>query len=86
MKCKTAINRVTTYYGKINELLYPISNRLAEVLDDSSAHIGFQASDGMVVVYRGGQDNASIAMLPDFDELLKLDKDLLLEKLDEAGI
>lgn len=86
MKAAVAIKKAWELNQKIEKLTNPISEKVAEILDDDCAHIVYQAGDGMCVAYRGGMDNAAIEFMNDFDGLLKLNKEELLEELDRAGI
>lgn len=83
MKASTAIAKATVLELKQKALLDPVSEKLAAILEDDGVHITYQYGDGMCVAYRAGMDNACISLIGDFDELLKLDKDRLLEELDK---
>ena len=86
MKESTALYKAVELDAKAQSLLSPIGKKLAKILDDDCAHISLQPGDGAVVAYRGGIDNAAIAFTVGIDELLKLNKEDLLNELDRAGI
>ena len=85
MKAETALKKALQHLIKIEELIEPINSRLADILEDQSAHVLYQAGDGFVVSYREGLDNAGIDSL-DMDSLLKMGKAELLAVLDENSV
>lgn len=86
MKASTALKKAFQHNAKANELMNPVSKTLSEILDDDCAHIVIQPGDGLVVAYNQGRDNACIRFTKGIDHLLTLNKDQLLDELDEASI
>lgn len=85
MKPSTKLKKATVHHDKAMVLLNSLNDTLVALLDDECAHFTF-STDGIVIAYRGGMDNAWLAMI-DIDELLKLtDKNEALKILDRAGI
>lgn len=85
LKASTALKRARFHLEKGYALLAPLSEKVAEILEDESAHVFDQSGDGFVVAYRGGQAN-SILWHEQVDALLKLPKHELLEALDSHSI
>ncbi|MBU2968765.1 hypothetical protein KO527_05305 [Pseudoalteromonas sp. C2R02] len=85
MKPSTKLKKANVHYNKAMALIGSLREQLVALLDDDSAHISF-ATDGLVIAYRGGFDNAWLNVI-DIDELMRLtDKKEALEILDKARI
>lgn len=86
MRPSTALKKAFEHSQKINELLSPVSKKLAEILCDESTHITIQPNDGLVIAYKDGMNNSALAFLPEIEKLLNMDKKQLLNELDKACI
>lgn len=85
MKTSVALKRATALHNKIDDLLQDHSLRLRQILDDESAHFCYQPGDGWCIAYRGGNDNAAVALL-DIDAVMEMSGQDFLDAIDDAGI
>ena len=86
MKTSTALHKAFELQKKIDKLLEPHNKRIADLLGDDCAHFAYQASDGFVIAYRGGKDNAAVSFI-DIDAIMDMDdKNEILAIIDKAGI
>ena len=85
MKPSAVLRKARKHNYMAEKLIDTFTDKLRDLLDDECAHISF-STDGLVVVYRGGMDNAAISFM-DIDAFMKLtDEEEALKTLDKAGI
>ena len=84
MRVSATIKKASDYVDKAFKLLEPINEDLAELLDDKSAHITPQ-TDGFVIAFNGGLDNAWLGFM-EIEKLLKLNKESALIILKAASL
>ena len=85
MKPSTSLKNAFVHHQKSIEIIECFDDKIRELLQDDCAGISF-STDGLVIVYRGGNGNSTLNNI-DIDKFLKLtDKNEALEILDRAAI
>ena len=85
-KSQKVIEKVEELHAKIDKLLLPINNRLAEIYDedDGSPQV-FMQTDGMCISY-GCMSNSLLNYMPPMNEILVMSKEELERTLNGASI
>ncbi len=88
MKPSKITSKAIKLQNQVYELLKPLNKKLAEVLDNESAHFVFQMGDGLCICYddhHGLAQNACVSFI-DIDELFTSNSQYANFLLEKAGI
>lgn len=84
MKASTRLRKAAEHMRKIEELLAPVNAQLAALLEEDSASLVHQSSDGWCVLFN--DDHNALINSDDLDKLLLMDKDAAVDFLMKSSI